>query len=369
MRSFRTSAVLSCLALALGVAACGDDEEEGGAAAGGGEEQMEELEGTIAGAGASAQAAGQEAWIVGFQDINPGVTVSYDPIGSGGGREQFIAGGTAYGGTDATLEPEELEGADERCGETLQLPAYISPIAIAYNLPGVEQLQLSPEAIAGIFAQEITNWNDPAIAETNPNAQLPDLRITPVNRSDESGTTENFAEYLAEVAPEIWDFEVDGNWPVPGGEAADGTSGVVAAIERGEGAIGYSDASQVGDLSVATVQVGEEFVAPTPEAAAAILEASEREERGGEGFFSYDLRRDTTESGTYPIVLVSYLLGCSQYEDENTANITKAFFEYIVSEEGQAAAQENAGTAPLSDSLRQQIQPAVDAISAGGGAG
>jgi phosphate transport system substrate-binding protein len=360
--------VLSCLALALGVAACGDDEEEGGAAAGG-EEQMEELEGTIAGAGASAQAAGQEAWIVGFQDINPGVTVSYDPIGSGGGREQFIAGGTAYGGTDATLEPEELEGADERCGETLQLPAYISPIAIAYNLPGVEQLQLSPEAIAGIFAQEITNWNDPAIAETNPNAQLPDLRITPVNRSDESGTTENFAEYLAAVAPDIWDFEVDGNWPVPGGEAADGTSGVVDAIEAGEGAIGYSDASQVGDLSVATVGVGGEFVGPTPEAAAAILEASEREDRGGEYFFSFELNRKTQESGTYPIVLVSYLLGCSQYEDENTANITKAFFEYIVSEEGQAAAQENAGTAPLSDSLRQQILPGIEMISAGGGAG
>ncbi len=369
MRSFRTSAVLSCLALALGVAACGDDEEEGGGGAAGGEEQMEELEGTIAGAGASAQAAGQEAWIVGFQDVNPGVTVSYDPVGSGGGREQFIAGGTDFGGTDATLEDEELEGADERCGQTIQLPAYISPIAVAYNLPGVDQLQLSAEAIAGIFAQEITNWNDPRIVETNPDAQLPDLAITPVNRSDESGTTENFAEYMAAVAPEIWDFEVDGNWPVPGGEAADGTSGVVDAIEAGEGAIGYSDASQVGDLPVATVQVGEEFVGPTPEAAAAVVEASERQERGGEFFFDYELNRQTEESGTYPIVLISYLLGCAQYEDENTAQLVKGYFEYIISPEGQMAAQENAGTAPLSDSLRELVTPAVEAISAGGGAG
>ncbi len=365
MRSFRTSAVLSCLALALGVAACGDDEEEGGAAAGGGEEQMEELEGNFVGAGASSQAAAMEAWIVGFQDMNPGVTVSYDPVGSGGGREQFIAGGTDFGGTDASLEEEELEAAQERCGQVIQLPGYVSPIAIAYNLPGVEQLQLSPETLAGIFNQSITNWNDPAIAEDNPGAELPDLRIVPVNRSDESGTTENFADYLAEVAPDIWTYEVDGDWPVPSGEAADGTSGVVAAVEAGEGAIGYADASQVGDLGVATIGVGEEFVGPTSEAAAAIVEASEREDRGGPFFFSYDLRRDTTESGTYPIVLISYELACAQYDEAQTAELVQAFMGYVISPEGQQASAGNAGSAPISDTLRQQLQPAVDAISGG----
>ncbi|MDQ3371105.1 MAG: phosphate ABC transporter substrate-binding protein PstS [Actinomycetota bacterium] len=368
MRSFRTSAVLSCLALTLGVAACGD-EEEGGGGASGGEPQMEELSGTLAGAGSSAQAAAMEAWIVGLQDMNPEVTVSYDPVGSGGGREQFVAGGTAFAGSDAALEEEELTGAQERCGgpdKLVEYPGYISPIAIAYNLPGVEQLQLSPETLASIFKQDITNWNDPAIAEDNPEAQLPDLRIAPVNRSDESGTTENFVEYMSEVTPDIWTFEVSGDWPVPGGEAADGTSGVVAAIEAGEGAIGYADASQVGDLGVANIGVGEEFVAPSPEAAARIVQVSEQVEGGGQNTFAYDLQRDTTESGTYPIVLVSYEIACTQYDDPQQAALVKGFQSYILSPEGQQAAAENAGSAPLSDELRQQFQPAVDAIGAAG---
>jgi phosphate transport system substrate-binding protein len=355
--------MLASAVLALGVVACGGDDEE--TSGGGG--PAEELSGTIAGAGSSAQAAAMEAWIVGFQDMNPGVTVSYDPIGSGGGREQFISGGTDFGGSDAAYEEEELKEAQERCapGKVIQMPAYISPIAIAYNLPGVEQLQLSPETLAGIFNQDITNWNDPAIAEDNPGVELPDLRITPVNRSDESGTTENFADYLAEVAPEIWTYEVDGNWPVPGGEAADGTSGVVDATEAGEGAIGYADASQVGDLGVATIGVGEEFVGPTPEAAAAVVESSDRSDEGGEFSFVYDLRRDTTQSGTYPIVLVSYELACTQYDDAQTGKLVKGFMSYVISPEGQQAAAENAGSAPLSDGLRQQFQPAVDAIGGG----
>ena len=371
MRTFRTPAVLLCLALALGAAACGDDEEEGGGgAATGGEPQMEELEGTLAGAGASSQAAAMEAWIVGFQDANPGVTVSYDPVGSGGGREQFVAGGTDFGGTDAALEGEELTGAQERCGgpdNLVEYPGYISPIAIAYNLPGVDNLQLSPEALGNIFKQEITNWNDPAIAATNPDANLPDLGITPVNRSDESGTTENFVDYLSEAVPDIWTFEVTGDWPVPGGEAADGTSGVVDAIEAGEGAIGYADASQVGDLGVATVGVGGEFVGPSAEAASRIVQVSEQVEGGGQYTFAYDLQRDTAESGTYPIVLLSYELACTQYDDPNTAELVKGFEGYILSPEGQQAAAEAAGSAPLSDELRQMFQPAIDAI--GGAAG
>jgi phosphate transport system substrate-binding protein len=363
--------VLSCLALALGVAACGEDEESGGGGGGtsGGESEME-LSGTIAGAGASSQAAAMEAWIVGFQDMNPEVTVSYDPVGSGGGREQFVAGGrTLFAGSDAALEDEELTGAQERCGgpdNLIEYPGYISPIAIAYNLPGVEQLQLSPEILASIFKQDITNWSDPAIAEDNPGAQLPDLRITPVNRSDESGTTENFVEYMSEVTPDIWTFEVSGDWPVPGGEAADGTSGVVDAIEAGEGAIGYADASQVGDLGVATIGVGEEFVAPSAEAAARIVQVSEQIEGGGQFTFAYDLERETTESGTYPIVLVSYEIACTQYDNPQQAALVKGFQSYILSPEGQQAAAENAGSAPLSDELRQMFQPAIDAIGAAG---
>jgi phosphate transport system substrate-binding protein len=355
------SVILSAV-LAVGVAACGDDEESSG---GGGD--TDNLSGSIAGAGASSQEAGMEAWIAGLQTDNPDLTIAYDPVGSGGGREQFIAGATAFGGTDAALEGEELNGAIDRCapGDLIQIPTYISPIAVIYNLAGVESLQLSPETLAGIFAQEITTWNDQAIAADNPDVELPDTRIAPVNRSDESGTTENFADYLAKAAPDTWKFEVDGNWPVAGGEAAQGTSGVVEAVGAGDGTIGYADASQAGDLGVATIKVGEEFVAPSPEAAASILDASE-DVASEESIFEYELDRTTEESGTYPIVLVSYELACTQYEKANDAELVKALLTYIVSPEGQDAAAQNAGSAPITDSLREQVTPVVDSIKTGG---
>lgn len=362
-----TTAAL-CGALAFGVAACGDDEDTSTASTGGGgsaEQADAGLSGSIAGAGASSQAAAMEAWIAGFQTQNPDVTVSYDPVGSGGGREQFVAGGIPFGGTDSALEGEELTGAQERCGganNLIEVPTYVSPIAVIYNLPGVEELRLSPETLARIYKQEITNWNDPAIAEDNPDAELPDQAITVVNRSDESGTTENLQEYLSAVAPDVWDFEVSGNWPVKGGEAAQGTSGVVDAVTNGEGTIGYADASQAGDLGVALIEVGEEHVAPTPEAAAAILEESPRNEGDGKNVFTYDLERDTTASGTYPIVLVSYVMACTQYDSAEEAELVKGFLGYIISEEGQNTAAQAAGSAPLSADLRQQIEPVVESI-------
>ena len=250
-------------------------ESSGG---GGSVEASSELSGEIAGAGSSAQQAAQEAWIANFESANPGVTISYDPIGSGGGREQFIAGGVAYGGTDAALSTDgrRARRRSKRCepGELIEIPDYISPIAVIYNLPGVEELKLDPETLAKIFNQEIKSWNDPAIAKSNPGVELPDTRITPVNRSDESGTTENFVDYLSKAAPSVWTYEVSGDWPVKGGEAASGTSGVVEAVSAGEGAIGYADASQAGELGIAIVEVGSEYVGPTAEAAAKILEDS-----------------------------------------------------------------------------------------------
>lgn len=363
------AAMPAALVLTLVLTACGaSNESEPGAGATGAttEGATTELSGSISGAGSSAQAAAMEAWVAGFNSQYPDVTVNYDPIGSGGGREQFVAGGTLFGGSDAALDETELPAAQKRCGgDVVEVPLYISPIAVAFNLEGVDELNLGPAEIAGIFGQEITKWNDPAIAKINPDADLPNTAITPVNRSDESGTTENFVEYLAATAPDVWTYEVSGVWPVKGGEAAQGTSGVVGAIEGGNGTIGYADASQVGELSVAKVGVGEEFVEYSPEAAAAVLEASTRVEGRGASSFAYDLARDTTQAGTYPIVLVSYNLACATYESQEEADLVKAFFSYIVSDEGQQAAAESAGSAPITDALRQQIQPAIDGISAG----
>jgi phosphate transport system substrate-binding protein len=364
MSRFRWLAVFAAAAvLVVGVAACGDSEESGSGSGG--------LSGEIAGAGATSQEAAQEAWIANLEGENSGATISYDPVGSGGGREQFIAGGVAYAGSDAAISEEEgeLKAALKRCepGELIEVPTYVSPIAIIYNLPGVEELQLSPETLAKIFNQEISTWNDKAIAADNPGADLPDTRITPVNRSDESGTTENFVEYLSEVVPSVWNHEVSGDWPVKGGEAASGTSGVVEAVGAGEGAIGYADASQAGELGIAKIEVGGEFVGPTPEAAAKILEESpEDKAASADNFmFPFKLDRKTESEGTYPIVLVSYLLACTRYGSAEEAELVKGFLEYAISAEGQEAAAENAGSAPLSDSLTQKITPAVEAIEAG----
>jgi phosphate transport system substrate-binding protein len=352
--------------LAVGVAACGSSS--GGDSGGG---SSSDLSGEIAGAGSTAQEAAQEAWIAEFENENSGATISYDPVGSGGGREQFIAGGTAYAGSDAALEEEEgeLKKALARCnpGQLVEIPAYVSPIAIVYNLEGVESLQLDPETLAKIFNQEITSWNDKAIAADNPGVELPDTRITPVNRSDESGTTENFTEYLSEVVPSVWTHEVSGDWPVKGGEAAQGTSGVVEAVAAGDGAIGYADASQAGELGVAKIKVGKEWAEPTPEAAAKILEESPEDKALSKGRYMlpFKLDRKTESQGTYPIVLVSYVIACTKYDSAGEASIVKGYLEYVISPEGQKAAAENAGSAPLSASLTKKVEPAVAAIEAG----
>lgn len=357
---------------ALFIAGCGAANEAGAPpAAGGGSggEGTPSVSGTIAGAGASSQQAAMEAWIAGFTNANPDATINYDPSGSGAGRDQFTQGAVAFAGSDAALDDEELAAAQTRCGgadNVIELPVYISPIAVIYNLPEVPELQLAPATIAGIFNRQITTWNDPAIAADNPAATLPATPITPVNRSDESGTTENFTEYLSAAAPQAWPYEPDGAWPVQGGEAAQGTSGVVGAVTGGAGTIGYADASQAGDLGVVKVGVGSEFVAPSPEAAAAVVAASERVTGRGANNYAIELARDTTESGTYPVVLVSYDIACTQYPDQATADLVKGFLGYVISEDGQTAANGAAGSAPITAEQRSTYEPAIEAITVAG---
>lgn len=367
-RTSRMAPLAALGVLALTLTACGSDaatedpttDSESGSAAEGGE-----LSGQIAGAGASSQEAAMQAWIAGFQAQNPDVTVAYDPVGSGGGRTQFVEGGTDFGGTDAALDEEESALAAERCapGEAAELPLYISPIAVIFNLPGIDSLNMSPETIAGIFNGDITRWDAPEIAADNPDVELPDLAITPVNRSDESGTTENFVEYLAAAAGDAWPHEVSGDWPISGTQSAQGTSGVVQTVTDAEGAITYADASRAGSLGTVAVQVGEEFVPYSPEAAAAVVDASPLAEGRGEASLVRELERDTTAEGTYPIVLVSYSLACTAYDDPADAELVKAFLTYVASEEGQEQAAGAAGSAPISDEMRANVMEIVDSIS------
>lgn len=324
------------------------------------------LSGDLAGAGASSMGAAQEAWIAGFQTENPDVNVTYDPAGSGAGREQFIAGGVSFAGSDAYLKDEELAGEFAACvPDTLpvDLPVYISPIAIIFNVEGVDSLNLDASTIAKIFSGQITKWNDEAIASQNEGVELPDAPITAVHRSDDSGTTENFTEYLAATAESDWTEGVFETWPAAyGGEGAQGTSGVVDAVANGTNTIGYADASRAGDLGTVALKVGEEYVPFTAAAAAAAVDASPRVEGRHDGDIAVDLDRTTTEAGVYPLVLISYAIACTEYQDAEAGELVKAYLAYVASEEGQTAGQENAGNAPISDELRDEILAVVDSI-------
>ena len=170
--SIRRALVPGIAALALALSACGagnDASADSGSDSG--------LSGTVSGGGASSQEKAQAAWRAGFQTDNPDVTINYDPVGSGTGRENFISEAYAFAGTDSALNDDEgeLTAAKERCGgeDPIQVPAYVSPIAVVFNLEGVDSLNLSAPVISNIFNGTIKTWDDPAIAELNDGVDLP----------------------------------------------------------------------------------------------------------------------------------------------------------------------------------------------------
>jgi phosphate transport system substrate-binding protein len=324
-----------------------------------------DLAGTLDGAGSSAQGAAQGAWIAGFQRANASVTVNYDPAGSGAGREQFLVGAVGFAGSDAALSLDELDGELARCAPdagAVDLPVYLSPIVLAFNVDGVDELSLDASVVARIFSGELTRWNDPEIAALNPGATLPDAAITAVHRSDDSGTTENFTDYLADAAGDDWPWPADDAFPGQG-EAAQGNSGIAAVIRDGRNVIGYLDASRAAEFDVADLIVGDERVAPTAEAAAAAVDVSPIETGRAEDDLVFDLDRASTEPGVYPLVLVSYLIVCREYSDSAEGELVRAYLEWVSSEDGQDAAARDAGSAPISPALRERVQSVVAGIS------
>lgn len=380
-RTRRTGAVLTAGVLALALAACGSDDNEstpttspGGDATttpGGDptEEPPANLSGNLPGGGASSQGTAIEGWVAGFNDTHPDVIISYDPGGSSQGRSQFLSGGYLFAGSDSPLKPEEVEEAQARCfgGEAIEFPLYISPIAVIYNLPSVdaEHINFTPETLAQVFNGDITNWSDPAIAADNPGVDLPDLDIIPVNRIDDSGTTNNFTQYLAAAAGDAWPHEASESWPRSGTQSGQGTQGMVDTVSGAEGAIGYADASRAGTLGTAAIKVGDEFVPYSPEAAAAVVDASPRAETATDKRLTVDIDRTTTAAGAYPLVLISYSIACDTYDNASDAANVQAFLSYIASEEGQARAAEPsvAGSAPISAELRAEVEAVLSTIS------
>jgi phosphate transport system substrate-binding protein len=357
-------ASIAVLALALTGCGAGNDSGTDGGDSG---DSGASLSGTLSGGGSSAQEAAQGVWRAGFQGDNSAVTVNYDPVGSGTGRENFISKAYSFAGSDSALSTDEgeLDAAKARCGgeDPIEVPAYVSPIAVVYNLDGVDELNLSPETIAGIFDEKITTWDDPAIAADNPDADLPDTSITPVHRSDDSGTTKNFTDYLSKAANGAWTYDADSIWPKQSGEAAEGTSGLVAAVKSGAGAIGYADESQAGGLGVAAIGVGDEFNKPSADGAAMVLANSPRTEGRADVDMAIDIDRTITDSGAYPLLLTSYLIACQHYDDANEAALVKGFLAYAVSSDGQQEAADQAGSAPLDSDLADEAAGIVDKIA------
>lgn len=329
--------------------------------------QESKLSGELIGAGASSQGSAQEGWIAAFQQKHPQVTVNYDPSGSGSGRETFQAGASVFAGSDRAFKTSEIASgnfASCKAGSGIvELPAYISPIALVFNLEGVNTLNLAPETIARIFTGKITQWNDPEIVEQNPQAQLPALAITAVHRSDKSGTTQNFTDYLTSTAKEVWTAGKVETWPSEyGGEAAAQTSGMVAAVQNGKGTIGYADASRAAGLGLVHVKVGDSYTGPTAEAAARIIEKSPLEKERSKGDLAISIDRSSSEANVYPIVLVSYLIGCQEYADSAQGTLAKEYLRYVISEEGQGQAAKIAGSAPISATLRERMLGIIDSI-------
>lgn len=355
------AAVLAAVALVL----TGCAANEGGSTPSTSPGSTAKFSGTLNGIGSSAQGTAETSWIAGFQQANPAVTINYDPQGSGAGRSSFISGAATFAGSDAALSDKELAGTFKGCApgsKGIDLPVYISPIAIAYNVDGLKDLKLDAAMIAGIFKGTITKWNDPAIAKANPGASLPDARINVVHRSDDSGTTQNFTEYLAANAKSVWDAPSGQTYPYTIGDAAKGTPGVAAAVKNAKNSITYIDDSGAAGLSKAELKVGNSYVKLSAAGAADVVAKSPQVSGRAANDLAIAIDRTNTDQNAWPLVLVSYLITCDHYKDTKKADLVKGYATYVASAPAQKAAAEQAGSAPLSSELSAKVTKAIATI-------
>ncbi len=319
--------------------------------------------------GSSAQKNAIAEAIKSYQRSCPDATIDYAASGSGAGIKQFIAGQVDFGGSDAALKTTERDGvieaeqAREACGsDAWNLPMVTGPVAVAYNLEGVDQLVLDAEVTAQIFDGRITAWNDPAIAALNPDVQLPATPINVYFRSDDSGTTENFTRYLAAAAPDAWPHEPGKKWTGKG-EGKPQNAGVATATKGQNGSIAYLEWSYVtqNDLSMAAIDTGSGTpVTLTGESAGKAVETAEQVGQGND--LSLKIDYATKEPGAYPIVLVTYEIVCSEYPDPEKGAKVRSFLRHFASPEVQKSL-ETKGYAPLPAEMLEKVAASVEAIS------
>ena len=304
------------------------------------------LDGDVAltGAGASFPAPLYQNWAIEANKEIPELQVNYQSVGSGAGVEQFTAKTVDFGASDVAMSDEEMAAIDKG---TILLPMTAGSIVFAYNLPGVEGLQLPRDVYTNIALGNITNWSDPAIAAANPDLDLPDLPITFVHRSDGSGTTGVFTKHLSAISPDFSAQIGEGKtveWPKTGSFiGAKGNEGITAQIQQTEGAMGYIEYGYAKQNSIpvaALENASGNFIMPSDETASATLAAVELPE---------NLRAFITDpegDESYPIVTYTWMMAYGEYDDPATAK-----------------AMPQLGYIKLPDNVRERVAKTADAIS------
>jgi len=294
----------------------------------------------------------------------PGKGLAYNPTGSGAGREQFIAGHVDFAGADSPLVAEQIGPAANRCGgnPAWDLPLVFGPIAIAYNLPGNPALVVSSDVVAKIFTGKITTWNDPVLAALNPGVALPDTRITPIYRSDSSGTTDNVQKYLTAAAPQSWAKGVGTEFQGGVGEGAVKSAGVIQAVQAVAGAIGYVEKGFADQAGVSYAKIATRGgVAPlTNDTAGNAIKAAKFLGDGNDLLLDLNAMYASQEPGVYPLVLVTYEIVCSKGYDAETAGAIKSFLS-VAATSGQAELS-SAGYIPLPDKVKERLVAAINAL-------
>ena len=297
----------------------------------------------INGAGATFPYPIYSKWFSDYNKLHPDVEINYQSIGSGGGIRQLSNQTVFFGATDGPMTPDQMQGAP---GRILHLPTVLGAVVPIYNIPGVDaQLKFSGTLLADIILGKVTKWNDPAIAGPNPGVKLPSTDITVAHRSDGSGTTYIFVDYLSKVSPEFKSkvgVATSVNWPV--GVGGKGNEGVAGLVKQTPGSIGYVELiyAKQNNIDYGSVKNMEgEFVAASLDSVTAAAAVAARQ-------MPPDFRVSITNApgkGVYPISSFTWLLFYENPKDKPKARTMVDFMKWALSD-GQKAASD-LGYAPL----------------------
>jgi phosphate transport system substrate-binding protein len=362
------AALIILVTVAAILSACGSNNSIGGSAPTAASPEKVACGGKPAlnASGSTAQENAMSRFIKAFEQDCPGQSLNYTANGSGAGIGEFVGGQTDFGGSDSPLNRGEYAKADQRCGSpTWNLPVVFGPIAVAYNVNGLTSLNLSGPVIAQIFNGQITMWNDAAIGLLNLGVKMPAEPIRVVFRSDESGTTDNFQKYLDTASAGTWGYPAGKKFNGGVGEGARGSDGAAAAVKSTEGSISYiewsfAQAQQLNTAKVITT-AGPEPVAVSPETVGKTISSAWFMRKGN------DLALDTisfyrpNQPGSYPIVLATYEIVCSKYQDAQVGAAVKAFLQSAIGDGQNDLASH--GYMPIPAELKSRLSSAINAIS------